>query len=75
MKYTIENEMCVHPSDYFIRRTSSLYFHRPELLEKYESLYPFFAQMLGYTEEQKREYNYEFLREVDEALDFTENSN
>lgn len=75
MKYAIENEMCVHPSDYFIRRTSSLYFHRPELLQKYSSLYPVYAQMLSYTDEQKTEYNYEFLREVDETLDFTENSN
>jgi glycerol-3-phosphate dehydrogenase len=71
MWYSVEFEMAVLPSDFWIRRTAALYFERPGLYESFEQLYPDFSNLEGFTEEQSKEFAYAFLKELDEAVQFT----
>ena len=72
MLYAINEEMCLHPSDYFIRRTSCLYFYRQNLMKEFELLYPWFVRYAALSEEIAREFRYQFLHEVDAVMDFLE---
>jgi glycerol-3-phosphate dehydrogenase len=71
MWYSIEFEMAVLPSDFWIRRTAALYFERPGLYESFEQLYPDFSNLEGFKEAQSKEFAYAFLKELDEAVQFT----
>jgi glycerol-3-phosphate dehydrogenase len=70
MHYAIHNEMCLHPSDYFIRRTSTLYFHRETLLKNFEVLYPWFVETAQLDKGISNQYANEFMKEMDSVLDF-----
>jgi glycerol-3-phosphate dehydrogenase len=68
--YVINHEMCLHPSDYFVRRTSNLYFNRENLMSKFEILYPWFVQISQLNNEVARIYAEQFINEIDSAMDF-----
>ena len=68
--YVIHHEMCLHPSDYFVRRTSNLYFNRENLLRKFEILYPWFVQIAQLNNEVAKQYAEQFINEIDLAMDF-----
>lgn len=68
--YVINNEMCLHPSDYFIRRTSTLYFHRETLLKKFEVHYPWFIKTAQLDKGISNQYANEFMKEMESVLDF-----
>lgn len=68
--YAINNEMCLHPSDYFIRRTSTLYFHRETLFKKFDVYYPWFVKTAQLEKEISNQYANEFMRVMDSVLDF-----
>jgi glycerol-3-phosphate dehydrogenase len=70
MWYSIQHEMAVLPSDFWIRRTGALYFERPQLHASFDQLYPEFSNFAGFAEEQSQEFAYSFLRELDEAIQF-----
>ncbi len=70
MHYAIHHEMCLHPSDYFVRRTSNLYFNRENLMRKFEILYPWFIQIAQLNNESAKQYSEQFINEISLALDF-----
>ena len=70
MNYAIHYEMCLHPSDYFVRRTSNLYFQRENLLKKFEVLYPWFVKIAQLNDEVAKQYADQFINEIDLALNF-----
>jgi glycerol-3-phosphate dehydrogenase len=70
MHYAIHHEMCLHPSDYFVRRTSNLYFNRENLKRKFDSLYPWFVQIAQLNIENAKQFEEQFINEIDLALDF-----
>ena len=70
MHYVIHHEMCLHPSDYFVRRTSNLYFNRENLMRKFEILYPWFVQIAQLNNEVAKQYAEQFIYELDLAMDF-----
>lgn len=65
LQYCIDEEMAFQPGDFFIRRTGRLYFDFKSIPADFESIYPVMADLLGYSEEQKKEFEYLFLREMD----------
>lgn len=70
MHYAIHHEMCLQPSDYFVRRTSNLYFNRENLMRKFEILYPWFIQIAQLNNESAKHYSEQFINEIGLALDF-----
>jgi len=70
MHYAIHHEMCLHPSDYFVRRTSNLYFNRENLMRKFEILYLWFIQIAQLNNESAKKYSEQFINEISLALDF-----
>ena len=68
--YVIHHEMCLQPSDYFVRRTSNLYFNRENLMRKFEILYPWFIQIAQLNNESAKQYSEQFINEISLALDF-----
>jgi len=70
MHYAIHHEMCLHPSDYFVRRTSNLYFNRENLMRKFEILYPWFIQIAQLNNESAKKYSEQFINEIGLTLDF-----
>ncbi len=70
MYYSIYNEMCIHPSDYFIRRTGQLYFHLIDLKQNFEELYPWFVKFAGLSHEQSIQFKTEFLLELERVIHF-----
>ena len=70
LHYAIHYEMCLHPSDFFVRRTSNLYFNRENLMSKFEILYPWFVQIAQLNNEVARQYAEQFINEIDLTMDF-----
>jgi glycerol-3-phosphate dehydrogenase len=68
--YVIHHEMCMHPSDFFVRRTSNLYFNRENLMRKFEILYPWFVQIAQLNNEVAKQYAEQFINEIDLAMDY-----
>jgi glycerol-3-phosphate dehydrogenase len=65
LHYCIDEEMTFHPCDFWIRRTGTLYYDFPNLKDKFEALYPSMVELLGYSEAQSKDFEYQFLREMD----------
>jgi glycerol-3-phosphate dehydrogenase len=70
MHYAIHHEMCLHPSDYFVRRTSNLYFNREKLISKFEILYPWFVQIAQLNNEVAKKYAEQIVNEIHLTMDF-----
>jgi glycerol-3-phosphate dehydrogenase len=65
MYYCVEEEMVLHPCDFWIRRTGTLFFNFSNLAKSFETLYPYLAGYLNYSETQKKEFEYQFYAEMD----------
>lgn len=65
--YGIEAEMVVTPSDFFIRRTASLYFDIDWVLRWKDAVVRYMADLLDWTDEQSILYANELDRRIEEA--------
>lgn len=62
--YAIENEMCVTPSDFFIRRTSMLYFDIKSVKNYKDKLILYMKKVLSWSDEQASNYTQELDRAI-----------
>lgn len=69
--YTIKNEWVKTPADFWIRRSNMLYFDKPNLMHFFNLTWEWFALELKLSMDQKKELEYQFLKEVDLTLNFT----
>lgn len=70
VRYAIEEEMAVTPSDFFVRRTGDLYFHIDDVLKYMVAVLDFMAAELEYTEAQKTHYKNQLIGELKQATRF-----
>lgn len=66
--YSIEYELAYTPLDYFIRRTSAMFFDVHFVAENKEGVINFMGKLLNWTEEQKVEYENELAAAYDESI-------
>jgi glycerol-3-phosphate dehydrogenase len=64
--YAIENEMCLTPSDFFIRRTSDLYFNIEGVKNRKNEVITFMSVYLGWSEAIKNSYKDELEKRIAE---------
>lgn len=67
VRYAIEEEMALKPTDFFVRRTGDLYFHIQDVLKYMLAVLDFMADELGYTDAQKTQYKTELIGEIKRA--------
>jgi glycerol-3-phosphate dehydrogenase len=65
--YAIENEMCLTPSDFFIRRTSDLYFNIDWVKNWKNEVITFMSVYLGWNEARKNLYKEELEKRIAEV--------
>jgi glycerol-3-phosphate dehydrogenase len=65
--YAIEYEMCLTPSDFFIRRTSDLYFNIDWVKNWKNEVVIFMSVYLGWTEQVKNSYKEALEKSIEEA--------
>lgn len=65
--YALYDEMAVSPSDFFIRRTGDLYFNIQRVYTSKDLAIKWMGQALGWSEEEKRAYDAELIKYVNEA--------
>jgi glycerol-3-phosphate dehydrogenase len=70
MLYAIKNEWVKTPSDFWIRRCNALYFDYPNLILLFNLTLDWFSETLQLSPNQKKELEYQFLNELDLALNF-----
>lgn len=70
VRFSIEEEMALTPSDFFVRRTGDLYFHIDDVLKYMLAVLDFMAEELGYTEMQKNHYKDELIEHIKQATRF-----
>lgn len=70
VRYAIEEEMALTPSDFFVRRTGDLYFHIDDVLQCMLAVLNFMSEELGYTDAQKTHYKNELIGEIKQATRF-----
>lgn len=68
--YAVEKEMVIKPADFYVRRSSMLYFYRPEISSHRIKNDLFFSKIVGYSESQFKQYQKEFELEFNSALTF-----
>lgn len=61
--YSIENELSVNIADFLIRRSGRVYFERPNLEDKIETLHQFFTEQLNTTTTNADEFKADFMKE------------
>jgi glycerol-3-phosphate dehydrogenase len=66
--YSIEHEMAMSPSDFFIRRTGALYFNMPFVQKWRLPVITYMAQKLKWNEEQLQAYTDELDEEIEAAI-------
>lgn len=66
--YAVEHEMAVTPADFFIRRTGALYFNIAWVQRWKSSVIEAMGDLLGYTDEQRREYEAELEKQLRDAV-------
>jgi glycerol-3-phosphate dehydrogenase len=65
--YAIEHEMCMNPSDFFIRRTSDLYFNIDWVKNWKNEVIIFMSVYLGWTEQVKNSYKDALEKSIEEV--------
>ncbi|EIT83815.1 glycerol-3-phosphate dehydrogenase [Fictibacillus macauensis ZFHKF-1] len=68
--YTMDEEMATTPSDYFIRRTSAMYFNIGYVYEWKEKVIAFMAKYLNWTPEETKEHTEELERQISYSTEF-----
>ncbi|AZN40316.1 glycerol-3-phosphate dehydrogenase/oxidase [Paenibacillus albus] len=69
LRYVMESEMTVRPSDFFIRRTGSMFFRIADVRRLKHSVVAAMAERLGWSEEQRSRYTYELDTELKQAAE------
>lgn len=64
LRYAIEHELVIHPADFFIRRTSSLFFDIDSVRKYKEAVLDEMQIMLGWNNEQRTIYAHELQAEI-----------
>lgn len=64
VEYAVEEEMAVHVTDFLIRRTGDLYFHRKRCEEHLDPVLSILSDMLGWDETQKKRERSAMEREM-----------
>ena len=64
LQYAIEHELVIHPADFFIRRTSSLFFDIDSVRKYKEAVLHEMQIMLGWNTEQRIMYTHELQAEI-----------
>jgi glycerol-3-phosphate dehydrogenase len=67
LKYAVENEMCVSPCDFFIRRTSMLYFEINEVKKWRSALITCMQKMFSWTDELTGKFDLELQTALEET--------
>jgi glycerol-3-phosphate dehydrogenase len=67
--YAVEHEMCVTPSDFFIRRTSDLYFNIDWVKNWKNEVVTFMSVYLGWSEATKKSYQQDLEKRIMEISD------
>ncbi|WP_153730381.1 glycerol-3-phosphate dehydrogenase/oxidase [Sporosarcina obsidiansis] len=67
LRYAIEQEMTVKPTDFFVRRTGDLYFHMDNVRAAKSDVLHEMAAILDWTETQKLKYEQELNEEIRKA--------
>lgn len=70
LNYCIAEEAAANLSDFFIRRTGKLYFERETVGEEYAFLKEKIATLLHWSEEQKKSFHEEFMKEYETVVTF-----
>jgi glycerol-3-phosphate dehydrogenase len=68
--YSVNNEMTASITDFFIRRTSMIFFHINEIANVLNHSADFMAKMLNWTEEEKQKNIQEMNNEIENAKSF-----
>ena len=68
--YSIYHEMVCTPSDFFIRRTGSLYFNIKEVEQHKEAVLLVMKDILGYSMEQVNYHRFELQHQLELATSF-----
>jgi glycerol-3-phosphate dehydrogenase len=68
LRYAVEAEMAVTPADFWIRRTGRLFFDRPGVLQWKDAVRAAMAELVGWSHEQREEYDRELTRLLQEAV-------
>jgi glycerol-3-phosphate dehydrogenase len=68
LMYTMDYEMVTKPEDFFIRRTSALYFRIDWVRQWMVPVIDCMAQREGWTDEQKEQYSNELQQYIDDAV-------
>ena len=67
LRYGIEQEMVMTPTDFFVRRTSAMFFAIDWVMQYRDAVESYMAKRLHYTEEERRQHHEELLRAIEEA--------
>jgi glycerol-3-phosphate dehydrogenase len=68
VEYSVVSEMAVSPVDFFVRRTSSLFFHINWTKTWKKAVCQYMADRLGWSEEQKLYYESELEQQIHDAV-------
>jgi glycerol-3-phosphate dehydrogenase len=68
LSYSIEEEMCVKPTDFFVRRTGALYFDIQWVHRMQEAVIRFMADRLHWSEQEEERYRAELEERLKEAV-------
>jgi glycerol-3-phosphate dehydrogenase len=68
LRYAVEAEMAATPADFWIRRTGRLYFDRPGVLKWKNAVSSAMAELLGWSDARRGEYDRELERLLAEAV-------
>lgn len=66
--YSLDNELVLSPTDFFIRRTGLLFFNIREVMDNKVAVINVMAQYLSWTEEQKIAYTKELDEQIYQAM-------
>lgn len=67
LKYAVEEEMCTSPADFFVRRTSMLYFDIDNVIRWGKATLSFMNQMMNWNNEQKTNHENELQQLISAA--------
>lgn len=67
LMYSVEHELVVNPSDFFIRRTGDLFFNIDRVIKNNQIVIKWLAQTFGWTEEQQEVFAQQLADEIERA--------
>ncbi|QLK85915.1 glycerol-3-phosphate dehydrogenase/oxidase [Staphylococcus sp. 17KM0847] len=65
--YSVQNELVIKPTDFFVRRTGAIYFDIASVIRHKDAVVDVLAQLVGYDEQTKAQYKAELEQAIEEA--------